>query len=68
MKKVYLVHQTSYDYDMIQNVLVVADNEEEAKRLGTYELQDHIFYNENNEYPVIVQEIDLTITQTICHF
>lgn len=68
IKKIFLVKQESDDYDMIKNVIVVADTKEKAKQLGIQELQNYIFYNKNNEYPVIVKEIDLTKEQIVKSF
>ena len=68
IKKIFLVKQESDDYDMIKNVIVVADTKEKAKQLGIQELQNDIFYNKDNEYPVIVEEIDLTKEQIVESF
>jgi hypothetical protein len=68
IKKIFLVKQESDDYDMIKNVIVVADTKEKAKQLGIQELQNDIFYNKDNEYPIIVEEIDLTKEQIIESF
>lgn len=68
IKKIFLVKQESDDYDMIENVLVVADTKERAKQLGIQQLQDYIFYREDNEHPVIVEEIDLTKEQIVKSF
>lgn len=68
IKKIFLVKQESDDYDMIENVLVVADTKERAKQLGIQKLQDYIFYREDNENPVIVEEIDLTKEQIVESF
>lgn len=68
IKKIFLVKQESDDYDMIKNVIVVADTEERAKQLGIQELQSDIFYNKDNEYPIIVKEIDLTKEQIVNSF
>lgn len=67
-KKIFLVKQESDDYDMIKNVIVVADTEERAKQLGIQELQNNIFYNKNNEYPIVIKEINLTKEQIIESF
>ena len=68
IKKIFLVKQESDDYDMIKNVIVVADTKEKAKQLGIQELQSNIFYDKNNEYPIIVEEIDLTKEQIVNSF
>lgn len=68
IKKIFLVKQESDDYDMIKNVIVVADTKEKAKQLGIQELQSDIFYDKSNEYPVIVEEIDLTKEQIVNSF
>ena len=68
IKKIFLVKQKSDDYDMIENVIVVADTKERAKQLGIQELQNHIFYDKDNEYPIIVEEINLTKEQIIESF
>ena len=68
IKKIFLVKQESDDYDMIKNVIVIADTKEKAKQLGIQELQGDIFYDKNNEYPIIVEEIDLTKEQIVNSF
>ena len=68
IKKIFLVKQESDDYDIIKNVIVVADTKEKAKQLGIQELQNDIFYNKDNEYPIIVEEIDLTKEQIVESF
>ena len=40
IKKIFLVKQESDDYDMIKNIIVVADTKERAKQLGIQELQN----------------------------
>ena len=68
IKKIFLVTQESDDYDMIENVIVVADTKAKAKQLGIQRLQNDILYDKDNEYPIIVKEIDLTKEQIVESF
>ena len=53
---------------MIENVIVVADTKAKAKQLGIQRLQNDILYDKDNEYPIIVKEIDLTKEQIVESF
>lgn len=68
MKKVYLVNQESDDYDMIENIVVVANDEIEALELAMQRLKNYIYYDKNNEFPIIITEIKQDESKIICSF